>query len=214
MLNRSGSAQPPDSLLRLPEELVIKIFLHYRDTSCKLSYVGVYPNWIKPGPAKQWWFVSTAICRRLRNILLATPLFWSLIDIDMFSRPRVVQIALRLSKQAPLNISAYFESLRSRRELPTVLVTDLNQKYVSGLESLEHILKESHRIRILRLEIPWDAFREVVLKEASHRHVIRMKTILMQYLLSFPEPQPHFDDVRSVVSSKQTGVYCCKFLRL
>ena len=157
MLNRSGSAQPPDSLLRLPEELVIKIFFHYRDTSCKLSYVGVYPNWIRPDPAKQWWFVPTAICRRLRNILLATPLFWSLIDIDMFSRPRVVQISLRLSKQALLNIYASFESLRSRRELPTVLVTDLDQRYVSGLESLEHILKESHRIRILRLEIPWDA---------------------------------------------------------
>ncbi|KAK7691800.1 hypothetical protein QCA50_005203 [Cerrena zonata] len=139
-LSRAINSRIP--ALSLPDELVLRIFLLYRDLSpvidtesrWSMHTYGAY----KPDTTKWWWLVPGQICHSWRAIVLANPLLWRYVNSDIFSRHHVLDATISRSCKAPLDIS-----------ISCGIIMD----NVAG-HSGRKILKESYRIRRLHLSMP------------------------------------------------------------
>lgn len=186
------STESSDSLLRLPDEVIIEILLFYRDISSEDLFQDQDEG---PGdPDSWWWFAPTAICHRLRDVVLATPLYWSLIDDAMFLRPRAVHTTLRLSHKTPLDIYVYVPiPFIDYPALPSVDI-----RYERGLKSFKMIAKEFYRIRTLKLAVPWDTLLTVVPMEPESNKFTALETLKILY---FDDDSPYEGDDDDLVLS-------------
>ncbi|KAK7676751.1 hypothetical protein QCA50_020274 [Cerrena zonata] len=155
------------SALTLPDELVIEVFLHYRDTSV---VVNDSEQLVQSGDKqdefdsrKWWWLVPTQICHHWRVITLTNPLFWRYLDDDIFSRPPSLDASLLRSHSASLDISIYHGLFALKEE------TFADTWSQSEKECLGKILNETHRIRTLHLEMPRSLMRVYITEETRLR---------------------------------------------
>ncbi|KAK7676764.1 hypothetical protein QCA50_020287 [Cerrena zonata] len=159
-LSRAVNSKRP--VLTLSDEILVAIFLCYRDisiitgdeTAGKDSQdVFDFTTW--------WWLVPTHICHRWRTITLASPLLWRYVDDDVFSRPHLLDTALLRSHPAPLDISIRHALFASNS------FTFPDNWSKDEKESLGKILKESCRIRTFRLDMP-QSLIQLQITEETH----------------------------------------------
>lgn len=177
----SSVVKSSEFLLKLPDELMVEIFLHYRNAQYNYLFIGAKESGTKGTnkPARQWWHVLTFVCRHWRDIVLTTPLLWSLIDPDAFSRPRVVDLIILRSQKTPLDVYAT-KSSTERSDL------DLGVCRRQG-ESLKQILQESYRIRVLQIQIPWYIVTQTIMEEPSFQAFSMLEELKISTLYTSDE---------------------------
>ena len=126
------------SVSKLPVELVVEIFLYYRDD---IFESGLYReddvyNRTHRKRSHQWWLTLVSICRYWRNIALQTPLLWSTLVPSICLEPYTLETFLARSVGRTLDISV-------------VLRTWTDQ----GDDTLVEIFKVSERVRALFLSL-------------------------------------------------------------
>ncbi|KAK7691808.1 hypothetical protein QCA50_005211 [Cerrena zonata] len=152
-----------NSVFSLPNELVVEIFLYYRDISI-VPEVDSAGNHQQPFELAKWyWLVPTEICHRWRVVALACPLLWGYLDEDIFSRPPLLDATLHRSRSAPLDITIEY-GLFAYDEMTSADTWNEEEK-----ESWGKILNESYRIRTFRLDLPQSLIQLQGMNEAPLR---------------------------------------------
>ena len=119
----------------LPAEILADIFQIVVQTD-RLRAVGTSPPYA--------WVAITHVCTHWREVALSTPTLWNYIVLPC--RLQCVREMLARSQGVPLSIHHRAVTTRRRTE---------------DLQSLQAALAAIHRVRLLRLFLPWETYRKV-----------------------------------------------------
>ena len=128
-------------ILSLPNEIITDVFLYYRDIS--LSSISSQRKGVELDPSTSWWFVPTHTCHHWREVLLATPLFWTSLDTLISTCSDTLYESFERSCDLPLDITFKADNFAKGR---------LKRKYT--VRVIKRILRVSSRIRRLILDVP------------------------------------------------------------
>ena len=103
-LNGKRNSKLPVS--KLPVELVVEIFLHYRDNAFESECYRDDLDYDRTSrkDRHQWWLTLVSVCRDWRNIALQTPLLWSILVPSICLEPYALQTFLARSVGCTLDI--------------------------------------------------------------------------------------------------------------
>lgn len=187
-LSRTINSRLP--ALSLPDELVVRIFLLYREAEA--VFMTCYNSRAKFDYSRWWWLVPTQICHRWRSIALANPLLWRYLDDDIFSRPRLLDLALSRSRQAPLDVI-----VAHGLDEDSTYGEDWSRDEQAG-EFLRRILNEAHRIRTLQLEMPESLIDSQMQIVTNVPPLPQLETLYINALVGMPFNRGA--DISSVIS--------------
>ena len=166
-------------VLSLPDELLVKILLEYRDVSiASLATFNRYNRW---DYRVWWWCVPSQVCHHWRTVTCANPLLWRYINAEIFLNPPLLELALSRSRQAPLDISVVYST---ESEFPPGHLVLQKQR-----ESLHHIFRETPRIRTLRLEVPQAPFSHQISTESVQSPFAVLETLHLRIAAGFGGPE-------------------------